>query len=351
MNAVEMIAEAAPQIKNTVSVIGKSGIDDSDKDLILEWLVYLRINRNLSPNTVANYGTAQIEFAEFLKNLDDSEAVSMLEAGPRQADEWHKFMAMDRLKEQTRSMRLSGMRSFYKWADYKELCVSRMHTVIGPKRAQPLPRTYTNRELQEFMASCDRSTAMGQRDYAVLMFFVSTGARRCEAEKLCLADVELSTKVGGVMLDGKGAKERFVAFEGPVVEALREWLHTRDELANGHDSVFVAINGRTKGEPLGPDGLDGIIGRVAKCSGNESEGLHKLRTWFATNLYEQTRDIEQVRVTLGHNDINTTRRYIAISPSARSSRMSAATLQQLTGVNDEQTQLPRWINRQSHSKR
>lgn len=347
MNPVEMIAESSLGVKNVIASIEGSVLEQGDIDLILEWLVYLRINRNLSPNTIENYGQAQLEFAVFLKNLslagDVSREVNMLEAKPLHADDWHKTMAMGNLSVETRSLRLSGMRQFYKWADYKELCVNRMHSVVGPKRDQRLPKIYSDNELQEFFTSCDLKTDLGVRDYAVLMFFLGTGARRIEAERLTIHDFQMNVNVGGVLLDGKGAKERMVAFEKPVVDAINAWLHVRSEYANGHDYMFVALNGRTKGEPLGAHGLDGVIGRVAKCSGNTSEGLHRLRAVFATQMYEETRDIEQVRVTLGHNDINTTRRYIAISPTARSSRMSAARLRKLTGVENEQS-LPRWLS-------
>lgn len=353
MSAIDLIAESAPQIKNTVDAVRKSAMPETDKELILEWLIYLRLNRNLSPNTVENYGQAQLDFAGYLQNLKETdpenEHVDMLSAKPAHADDWHRSMAMKKLKVDTRALRLSGMRQFYRWADYKDLCVNRMHSVVGPKRDQKVPKIYSDRELQGFFASCDRSTDLGLRDYAVLMFFLGTGARRVEAERLTIADLQMSTNVGGVMLDGKGSKERFVAFDSPVVNALNQWLHVREKYANGHNHVFVALNGRTKGEPLGAHGLDGVIGRVAKCSGNVSEGLHRLRSVFATQLYEETRDIELVRVTLGHNDINTTRRYIAISPTARSSRMSAARLRKLTGVDDGQANLPRWLSQKSHS--
>lgn len=347
MNAIEMIADSSNGVKTVIANIQRSELDAANIDLILEWLVYLKINRNLSANTIENYGQAQLDFALFLNDsslaVDADIPITMLKAKPVHADEWHKHLAMNKLKVETRSMKLSGMRQFYKWADYKDLCVSRMHTVVGPKRSQTVPKVYSETELQDFFGSCDLNTDMGIRDYAILMFFLGTGARRIEVERLTLNDFQMNINVGGVLLDGKGSKERMVAFDKPVVEAINAWLHVRSEYANGHDFLFVALNGRTKGEPLGADGLDGVIGRVAKCSGKESEGLHRLRAVFATQLYEETRDIELVRVTLGHNDINTTRRYIAISPTARSSRMSAARLRKLTGEKNEQS-LPRWLS-------
>lgn len=339
MDAISVIAESDSRIGYAVKNIQNCELCDEDKNHLCEWLVYLRINRNLSPSTVHNYGQAMLDFALHLNEQD----VPLLTAAPSDADEWHKNMAMKKIKIETRSMRLSGMRSFYGWADYKDLLISRMHAVVGPKRDQKLPRIYAPKQLQEFFTSINRKTPMGVRDYAVLMFFLGTGARRCEVEFLKLTELELNTKVGAVMLDGKGSKQRMVSFEQPVVDALREWLLVRDQYECDHDNLFIALNGRTKSQPLGRSGLDEVIGRVAKCSGNISEGLHRLRAVFATQLYEATRDIELVRVTLGHNDINTTRRYIAISPSATRSRMPSATLRKLTGTFENEQTLPRWL--------
>ncbi len=339
MDAVDLIAESDDRIRYAVDNIRACELCDEEKGHLLEWLVFMRINRNLSVSTVHNYGQAMLDFALHLKSRE----VPLILAEPKDADEWHKKMALSKIKIETRSMRLSGMRGFYRWADYKELCITRMHTVVGPKRDTKLPKIYSDKQLREFFTSVDRKKDIGVRDYAVLMFFLGTGARRCEVEKLQLSEIELSAKVGAVLLDGKGGKERMVGFEQPVVDALRAWILIRDKYSCDHEYLFCALNGRTKSQALGRSGLDEVIGRVAKCSGSVSEGLHRLRAVFATQLYEETRDIELVRVTLGHNDINTTRRYIAISPSARRSRMTSATLRKLTGTDTNEQTIPSWL--------
>lgn len=350
MNTVELIEQSDEKIKQVVTAIGSADLDPVVSEHLLDWLVFLKVLRNLSASTVRNYGAAMLDFCLFLNELDDDNTgetgVWIFDAKPIHLDEWHKTLALSKMKPATRSMRLSGVRQFYKWADYREFCIDRMHTVVGPKTEDKVPKVYSEKQLQEFFRSCDRNKPMGIRDFAVLMMFLGTGARRMEVETLRLSQLELNTNVGVVLFSGKGAKERTVAFEKPLVDALRAWLHVRDQYNCDHDFVFCGLNGKSIGEPLARSGLDGIIDRVAKCSGNISEGLHRLRSVFATQLYEQTRDIELVRVTLGHNDINTTRRYIAISPSARVTRMSSATLRNLTGLDREQTRLPRWMQQQ-----
>jgi len=53
------------------------------------------------------------------------------------------------------------------------------------------------------------------------------------------------------------------------------------------------------------------------------KALHALRATYATAMYDQSGDIRTVQVLLGHNDINTTEQYIAVSQRQLRSRLSA----------------------------
>ena len=62
--------------------------------------------------------------------------------------------------------------------------------VAAHRRAATLPRPLTPNEVTRLLASCDRRTAMGRRDYAMLLMLSRLGLRAGELAALLLEDVD-----------------------------------------------------------------------------------------------------------------------------------------------------------------
>lgn len=310
-------------------------------DALWDFTAHVRIVRGLSQNTAALYAIHLAEFFSYLRK----EGHALDDVGPLVSEEWQKSLYVEKhLAGQSRSLRLTAVRQFFAWREQMTGAMNPLRAVRGPKRDKRVPRRYSTDELKAIFASCDRSTVTGKRDFALLVFLYATGARREEVTALELDQLELRERVGRVRFHGKGAKERVVPFEGVAVEALKDWLLERDKLlVLDRDAVWLTLGkAGPPGRQMDMRGIEQILRRAcerAKLRG--SRGMHKMRAAFATDLYDAENDIEQVRIVMGHEQTDTTRKYIAISERALKTRMPADRLSELTGVRKHGT--PLWL--------
>ncbi len=89
----------------------------------------------------------------------------------------------------------------------------------------------------------DQNSRNGLRDYALLMFLYSTGARVQEVVDLKISDLRLQPPLQ-VKLTGKGNKERLCPLWPETVKALEKYFNQREVDAGQESSLFLNANGK-----------------------------------------------------------------------------------------------------------
>ncbi len=267
-------------------------------------------------------------------------------------DAYMRWLYADqRLSASSRAVMSVAVRSFYAWRSSRRGGRNCAHEVRVPKRPKRMPKKYTAGQLRKLFAAtaAGRNDAERTRDRAILLLLYASGLRREELCTLRLADVTIeSSRIATLRIHGKGAKERMVAVEGPVVTALGEWLEIRRNDARQARTVefFASVN---TGDPLKPEGLERIVKRTAQRAGLTQWGVHMFRVTFATQLYDDGVDIERIRLALGHESIETTRGYIAVANRQRAVRM--ASHRQHSVLGSLPVDLPAWARKLEEGKR
>ena len=152
---------------------------------------------------------------------------------------------------------------------------------------------------------CQRGYLIGERDRAIFLFLLDTGARAQEVCNINLEDVEISSDEV-IIREGKGRKPRIVFIAGKAMKAIRAYLRTRDNLEV--QALFVS---KTL-ERLTYDGLRQILQRRSKLAGLKKEPtLHDFRRQFALSMLNNGADIFSLQRLMGHKDISILRRYLA----------------------------------------
>ncbi len=308
-------------------------------DELVQWGVYLRVVRGLAEFSVKNYLVGVLEFLGWLASCELTPA----EVTPAVVERWQKSLYMDRRwGASTRLQALSAVRVWFAWRCELAGAPSPLVSVRGPKRERHVPRKFSNDQLKVMFRSCDLDTSIGKRDLAMLVMFYATGMRRYEMATLTLDQLELAERVGRVRIRGKGAKEREVSFESPVVGALSSWLHERDRLHPVDNAVWLSMSRESRGSALGERGIEGVVGRAKAKAKIRAAGkaVHALRVTFATALYDEGVDLERIRILMGHESIETTRRYIAVSERQHRTRLSGQHMHDLLGTRN--AGMPLW---------
>lgn len=312
--------------------------------MLVDWMGHVRVSRGLKATTGRVYVDGVCLFLEAM----NAASLPLETVTAADVEGWQQWLYLQRRESaRTREGRLTAVRQFFDWREWRGFGVSPARVVKGPKKPQPAPRKFSRHQLRAMFATLDREKPQGIRDYALLLFFLATGARRDEVAQLNLTQLVLQQRVGMVHILGKGAKERTLTFEGEAVYAMHNWLAVRDTVeAIDHEAVFLGLSGKHRGRRLNKSGLHGVITRAKKLGKlklPEGSALHMLRSTFATQLYDERGDIEVVRIAMGHDTIETTRRYIAISDRQLRSRISSDFLNDITGGKRNGT--PLWVDR------
>lgn len=289
------------------------------------WLVHLAVDMGSRPDTTGQtYGYRVARFLHWCAR----EGLDFAEVDTEIFDRWQRWLAVERRNGASyRAQQIAAVRNFYDWRRSRGLApVHLAADVRGPRIKPKPPRKYTDDQLRALFRSVEQSPRERlRRDKAILLLFLAAGLRREEMARLSLSSLELTRRRGVVHVEGKGAKERQVPFEGPVVEALTDWLEERAALAYDADpdALWLSTTGGTRGQRLSIDGLEGLLKTHARAAKLRDWGIHRFRVTFATQLYDDGADIETIRALMGHESIETTRRYLAVSERARRTRLSA----------------------------
>ena len=173
----------------------------------------------------------------------------------------------------------------------------------------PLPKALPAEQAARIVASCDRSTLAGRRDFAILMLLSRMGLRGCEIARLRLED--LDWRAGEVIVRGKRDALERLPLPVDVGEALVDYLrHGRPAVAERH--VFL-----TAIRPFVPLSVENqvvgmIVLRASERAGLGRVGVHRLRHTVATEALRAGAPLEEIASLLRHRDWVTTMGYAKV---------------------------------------
>ena len=168
-------------------------------DLICQFDRYLDLERGLSQSTRDGYCRY---VRVFLNTEFKSKNVRVKDFRPKDA---YRFVLSYSQGGKSRSRyMIYALRAFFRFLELFDLANS-LPSVSHPRHN--LPEFLSHEQLQALLRSCDQYTAMGLRDYAILMLLIRLGLRESEVSKLILNDFDWDK--GEVTICGKGSITRF----------------------------------------------------------------------------------------------------------------------------------------------
>ena len=166
-----------------------------------------------------------------------------------------------------------------------------------------------------------------ERDLALVTLLLGTGIRVSECVGLDIEDVDF--KNNGISVTRKGGNEMVVYFGPEVEKALKNYIAVREgitPLAGHEHALFYSAQRRR----IGIQAVENLVKKYAReITTTKKITPHKLRSTYATALYQATGDIYLVADVLGHKDVNTTKKhYAALDDARRRQAASAVTLRE-----------------------
>lgn len=279
------------------------------KELLDQFIDYLKAEKNASDYTVRNYTRDIGGFFEF---LEWRKITALDEVDKREVRDYTAVLMGKGLARSSIARKLSALRSFFKYLVREELLpTSPLKNAPSPKQDRRLPTFLTTDEMTRLLKAPDPSTPAGQRDRALIELLYASGLRVSEIAGLTRKQIDLTTNE--IRVRGKGSKERVVLMGRPAAAALRGYLaNGRKELLDDirSETVFISRSGR----PLAPRGVQKVLTKHAKAVAiRQRVHPHVLRHTFATHMLDGGADLRVVQELLGHEDLSSTQIYTHVS--------------------------------------
>lgn len=274
-----------------------------------EYLAVLKLERNLSVNTIASYKNDISSFLSFIiknntKDLSEVDSIILTE--------FFKSLKQTGLTSTSAARYHSSIKGFFSYLHQNNyIKANPIDKLNPPKSSKNLPVVLNINEVQKILDMPDTNDKPGLRDKSILEILYACGLRVSELIHLKLSDLYFEDEI--IRVFGKGSKERLVPIGNSAIKWTKEYLTKSRPLLEKKikSENYVFLN--TRGTKLSRMGVWKIICYYTKQAGIRKEvHPHTFRHSFATHLIEGGADLRAVQEMLGHSDISTTQIYTHI---------------------------------------
>lgn len=179
-------------------------------------------------------------------------------------------------------------------------------------RLASVPKGLAPAQVGRLLASCDRRTRHGRRDFAILTTLVRLGLRAGELAALRLDDIDW--RAGEFVVHGKGARAERLPLPADVGDAVAAYLRGgRPASAQGR-TVFVRR--KAPHRPLSPGGVSQVVAAAARRAGFGPIHAHRLRHTAATQMLRAGASLAEIGQLLRHRRPLTTAVYAKVDREA-----------------------------------
>lgn len=271
---------------------------------------YLSVERGLVAGTVDNYVQVAGRFLDFCarEGVPDLAGVT--------ADQLNGFVLSECARRPSGSARhaVTPLRSLLRFGQLRGLTPASLALAVPRavnRRGASLPRSLPPRDVTRLLASCDRRTGRGRRDYAMLLMLSRLGLRAGELAALRLDDVDW--RAGEIDIPGKGGRRDRLPLPEDVGQALVAYLR-RGRPTTGDRSLFVRLSAPRTG--LSSGAVTALVHRAGNRAGVAVTGAHQLRHTVAVELLRAGAPMSEISQLLRHRRPATTAIYAKVDRTA-----------------------------------
>lgn len=204
-----------------------------------------------------------------------------------------------------------ALRSFLRYghlADLIETDLSAASLPVTGRRRSVLPAGISTGDARALLSACDRRTAAGRRDYAVILLLMRLGLRACEVAALRLEDIDW--RAGQVTVHGKRRRVDRLPLPAEVGEAIASYLRYARPADPTCREVFVRSLAPRAG--LTREAIGCLVRRASIRAGLRPLGPHRLRHALACDMVAAGVPLHQIGQVLRHADVTSTSIYARV---------------------------------------
>lgn len=279
--------------------------------LLAEYRDYLLGERGLTEGTVRGYVDAVRPFVDSRLRVGDLDLAGLAAADVT------RFVLAACPGRATGSAKLivCGLRSLLRWLHLRGTTSTSLTAAVPAVagwQLSGLPKALEPAQLRTLLASCDRRTRTGRRDYAILLLLSRLGLRAGEVARLGLDDIDW--RHGEIVVVGKGNRAEQLPLPADVGAAISAYLRRgRPSTAQGR-SVFIRVHAPHRAMTTG--GVTMVVFDNAQRAGLGRLHAHRLRHTAATAMLRAGSPLAEVGQVLRHRSALSTAIYAKVDRDA-----------------------------------
>lgn len=279
------------------------------RELKIQFLEYLEIEKGRSELTVRNYDHYLERFLEWAKIDEPKQINTDLVRRFRLYLNRYEDEKGKKMKRVTQDYYIIALRGFLKYMSQRDIeTLSSDKIELGKAKDREVDFLEIE-EINRLLSLNFSNELQGVRDKAILELLFSTGLRVSELTGLNIENINL--KSGEFAVRGKGGKIRLVFLSDSAKKAIIDYLKRRNDVL---PALFVSFGKNKDFQRLTPRSVQRIVKKHAAAAGIVKKITpHTLRHTFATDLLRNGADIKSVQAMLGHSSITTTQVYTHVT--------------------------------------
>lgn len=286
---------------------GQHSVIPQSKALLDQFSAYLTMQKNWAESSVS---TVTSVAHVFLLELEDHGAASIETVNTMDV----VACATRMLERYTGGMRsaLFGIRAFLRFLyeagiTVDDFCKALPEFVCPRKKFH---EGFSDDELECLLSQPDTTSAVGKRDYAMMVLAVQSGLRACDVVRLELGNIDWRTREIR-LTQHKTGELLSLPLEAESGNAIADYIlngRPNSDVKN----IFLCHTGKIR--PLDARSASGIVSNHMKQAGIPAKrrAFHALRRTFGTRLLQNEVSFELIQQLLGHRDMNSMKPYLSI---------------------------------------
>ena len=253
-------------------------------------------------------------FAEYLDVIGNSYSPAYFREAKRLMGQYHGylgdnppsaenissfFLRYRTLKPNTRARYHNAFSAFFKWYSGEKMPFAVKNAKLTPQ----LVSDYEVDKLKKVISAKYNHKAVLERDLLIIDLMCNSGLRRGELANLRVTNLKLNGDISLMVKEGKGAKDRWVPLNPEMAERLKSFTAGKKP----EDRVFN----------LSCKSISSKFNIWARKAGVPQLHPHSFRHKFATDLLTRGADVRTVQELLGHESLEVTQRYLAVTDTSK----------------------------------
>lgn len=274
---------------------GRGGCRDLLEEAMEGFELFLVVDKGVSPATRECYAYHVRTFLVSLAGPDG--VVNLQSVAPMQVRSYVTGLSR-RYAPESMKLIATAVRSFLGFAWMVGRTATDLTGAVGPvvtHRAGRLPKSLSAEDVGRLLASPDRATTTGIRDYALLLLLSRLGLRAGEAARLRLDDVDWQAAT--ITATIKGGSHLLLPLPADVGQALVEYLQRRP-VGIAHREVFLQVRGVPT--PMTSRAVTQVVARHGVRARLGTVRAHRLRHSAARAVLAAGGTLTEVGELLGH---------------------------------------------------